>query len=160
MCTSPIHFEVTRRSILIIFSNNSVRSSMTNLSLSTSAINAIIDDPTVLGSRLSASSSSKLAGLGITDAMAITILNGYTRGFRTLFIMNACLAAVATLASVCMIRHKELTRGDEDRLKEAARAGECKEKEKDLGMEATIPTGCGQGVEIAVVSSDVSPTRD
>lgn len=127
---------------------------MTDLNLSTSAIKAIIDDPTVLGSRLSASSSSKLAGLGITDAMAVTILDGYTHGFRTLFIMNACLAAVATLASVFMIRHKELTRGDEDRLREVARAGECEEKEKEkvLGAEV-VPAGCGRDVETGALKS-------
>ncbi|EPT02404.1 hypothetical protein FOMPIDRAFT_1029277 [Fomitopsis schrenkii] len=121
--------------------NNSLRSSMTGLQLSASAIKAIIDDPTVLGSRLSASSSSKLAGLGITDAMAVTILDGYTHGFRTLFIMNACLAAMATLASVFMIKHKELTRGDEDRLRAAA-CEEAREKEKmmvaDLDPSPTI----------------------
>ena len=114
---------------------------MTGLRLPTAAIKAIIDDPTVLGSRLSASSSSKLAGLGITDSMAVTILNGYTRGFRTLFIMNACLAAAATLASVFMIRHKELTRGDEDRLREAARSMEHEkgEEREKVDVEAMKP---------------------
>lgn len=108
---------------------------MTGLRLSAAAIKAIIDDPIVLGSRLSASSSSKLTSLGITDAMAVTILDGYTHGFRTLFIMNASLAAMATLASVFMIKHKELTRGDEDRLRAVACEEDCEKEEADYGQD-------------------------
>ena len=130
---------------------------MTGLRLPTAAIKAIIDDPTVLGSRLSASSSSKLAGLGITDAMAVTILNGYTRGFRTLFIMNACIAAAATVASVFMIRHKELTRGDEDRLREAARLMEHEkgEEREKVDVEAIPPAVCSvRDVEMGALGLD------
>ncbi|KZT03957.1 MFS general substrate transporter [Laetiporus sulphureus 93-53] len=115
--------------------NNSLRQSMTVLGLSQSTIKAIIDDPTILGDRLSASSSSKLGSLGVTPSMADDILNGYTHGFRTVFVMNASLAAVATVASVLMIRHKELSRGDEDRLRAAAKA---EEKRMNLDVEEGI----------------------
>ena len=108
---------------------------MTGLRLSGAAIKAIIDDPIVLGSRLRASSSSKLTSLGITDAMAVTILDGYTQGFRMLFSMNASLAAMATLASVFMIKHKELTRGDEDRLRAVACEEDCEKEEADYGQD-------------------------
>lgn len=108
--------------------NNSLRASMTSIGLRASTIKTIVDDPTLLGARLSStnSSSNPLAALGVTPAMAAHILDGYTHGFRTVFILNACLAAVATIASVLMIRHKELSRDDEDRLRAGARkdAGE------------------------------------
>ncbi|KAH9833497.1 major facilitator superfamily domain-containing protein [Rhodofomes roseus] len=135
--------------------NNSLRTSMNNLGLSESAIKAIIDDPTVLGDRLSSASSSKLTSLGISDGMAITILDGYTRGFRTLFIMNACLAATATLASIFMIRHKELTRGDEVRLQAEARADEKAAEKMDV-----VPVGQGQDVEMGVLCSNDTDRKE
>ncbi|KZT72462.1 MFS general substrate transporter [Daedalea quercina L-15889] len=129
--------------------NNSLQASMSDLRLSSATIRAIIDDPTILGDRLSASSSSKLSALGITDSMALTILDGYTQGFRTLFIMNACLAATATLASIFMIRHKELTRGDEEQLRAAARANE---KDTEKGIEETqIQVGLEQDMEMGLL---------
>ena len=90
---------------------------MTTLSLPSSTIKKIIDDPTILGDRLSNSTLTPLVELGITPAMASYILDGYTRGFRIVFILNACLAAVATLASITMIKHKELTRSDDEERK-------------------------------------------
>ncbi|KAH7921437.1 MFS general substrate transporter [Leucogyrophana mollusca] len=101
--------------------NNSLRSVLASLSLSPSAISTIIDDPTILGSH---ASDSQLASLGLSPAVASYILShGYTRGFRSVFILNACLAAVATIASITMIKHKELMRGDEERLKAEAKLG-------------------------------------
>ena len=49
-----------------------------------------------------------------------TINSNYDFGewvFRTLFILNASLAAIATIASITMIKHKNLTRGDEEQFK-------------------------------------------
>lgn len=100
-------------------SNNALQDSMLGLGMSTNAIKAIIDSPTTLGDRFSAASSSKLSDLGITENMAVTILDGYTNGFRTVFILNACFSALATVTSFLMIRHKELSRGDETQLKAA-----------------------------------------
>ena len=122
---------------------------MTVLGLSQSAIKAIIDDPTILGDRLSASSSSKLGSLGITPSMADDILNGYTHGFRTVFVMNASLAAVATIASVLMIRHKELSRGDEDRLRAAAKV-----EEKHMSVVSEEGT-MQDDIELGIVQLDV-----
>ncbi|TFK50731.1 hypothetical protein OE88DRAFT_1645036 [Heliocybe sulcata] len=97
--------------------NNSMRKVMTLLSLPAATINAVIDDPTLLGS---SSSTGTLSGLGISQAAATHILSGYVNGFRVVFILNACLSVCTTLASVCLIRHKELTRGDEEGLKAQA----------------------------------------
>ncbi|EPS96601.1 hypothetical protein FOMPIDRAFT_1032316 [Fomitopsis schrenkii] len=110
--------------------NNALQDAMMSLGMSSSAIKAIIDDPTILGDRFSASSSNKLAGLDITNGMAVTILDGYTEGFRIVFILNACLSALAAIASFLMIKHKELSRGDDEQLKAAGRSGGS-EKDKD-----------------------------
>ncbi|OSX61679.1 hypothetical protein POSPLADRAFT_1046967 [Postia placenta MAD-698-R-SB12] len=116
--------------------NNSLRSSMSSLGLPSATIKKIVDDPTLLGVRFSSPSDSSLAALGITPAMAADILDGYTRGFRTVFILNACLAAVATLASILMIRHKELSRGDEDKLRAVAQAELTSEKGNDAFLDS------------------------
>lgn len=82
---------------------------MSSLSLSSALITSIIDDP----SKLAYPSS-----LGITEATASFILHrGYTRGFRNIFILNGSLTSIAVVASALMIKHKELIRGDEDRLR-------------------------------------------
>lgn len=98
---------------------------MEQLSLPTSTINKIVDDPTLLGNLIDGqdgiSPSDTLQSLGISVQAAGRILKGYNNGFRAVFIMNATLAAVATIVSVLMIRHKELTRGDEAQLKAEAR---------------------------------------
>ncbi|THG98438.1 hypothetical protein EW026_g3754 [Hermanssonia centrifuga] len=107
--------------------NNSLRHSMNTLGLSTIAINKIVDNPTVLGSRLSDTTDDTLQLLGVSRADADHILDGYNNGFRIVFILNATLAAIATITSIVMIRHKELTRGDEEQLREQA----LKEDEKD-----------------------------
>ncbi|KAF9238661.1 MFS general substrate transporter [Melanogaster broomeanus] len=98
--------------------NNSLRNVLSTLSLTPSAMKTIIDNPTILGSN---ASPSQLASLGLTPSQAAyALLHGYTAGFRILFILNACLASVATITSIFMIKHKELTRGDEERLRAEA----------------------------------------
>ena len=92
---------------------------MTALRLAPAAIAKIVDDPTLLGARTSASASS-LTDLGVSAALAERILGAYISGFRTVFILNTALNAVATVAAIFMIRHIELTRGDEEVLKQKA----------------------------------------
>ncbi|KAJ6614575.1 hypothetical protein B0H10DRAFT_140908 [Mycena sp. CBHHK59/15] len=85
---------------------------MTTLSLSSSDINTIIDDPALLHNPSS---------VGISHETATYILDhGYTKGFSSLFILNACLTVLATLVSIVMIKNKELSRGDEDQLRNQA----------------------------------------
>lgn len=85
---------------------------MHKLDLPSALMNIIIDNPSSLASP---------STLGIPSSTAVVILeNGYTKGFRMVFILNASLAAVATIASVTMIKHKDLTRGDEEQLKRQA----------------------------------------
>ncbi|KAF8885577.1 MFS general substrate transporter [Gymnopilus junonius] len=90
--------------------NNSLRAAMNNAALPSSTITSVIDNPAQLTNPTS---------LGIPNTIASFILNeGYTKGFRTVFIVNASLTALATVASIVMIKHKELTRGDEEQLKQ------------------------------------------
>ena len=82
---------------------------MHKLALPPALMNHIINNPSSLASP---------SVLGIPSSTATIILdNGYTTGFRTVFILNASLAAIATIASIGMIKHKNLTRGDEEQLK-------------------------------------------
>ena len=97
---------------------------MTALKLPSSTIDRIIDDPTMLGAHVSNGSSTALQSIGISPAAASRILDGYDSGFRTVFILNAALAAIATVVSIVMIHHKELTRGDEEQLRAEARRQE------------------------------------
>ncbi|RDB20605.1 Efflux pump FUS6 [Hypsizygus marmoreus] len=101
--------------------NNSLSASMKHLGLPPSVISSLVDDPSGLTSP---------AEIGLSLPTASYILDhGYTKGFRSVFILNASLAAVATLASITMIKHKELTRGDEDDLRKHVVSTEAKDSE-------------------------------
>ena len=55
--------------------------------------------------------------------MASHILShGYATGFELVFILNGCLASVAAIVSFFMIKHKDLTKGDEEKLRAEALA--------------------------------------
>ncbi|KAJ4471420.1 major facilitator superfamily domain-containing protein [Lentinula aciculospora] len=78
-----------------------------------------------------ASVESVLTQMGITQSQADNILTqGYNKGFKNMFILNASLATLVLVASVALTRHKELLRGDEKRLKMEAKEALRKEKEK------------------------------
>lgn len=82
--------------------NNSLRSSMAVIGIPARTSSAIVQDPSVL---------SNPSSIGLTGQQATFILqHGYTKGFRALFILHASLAALATLTSILMIKHKDLTR--------------------------------------------------
>ncbi|KAF8440003.1 major facilitator superfamily-domain-containing protein [Boletus edulis BED1] len=98
--------------------NNSLRSDLSSFSLSPTAITAVVDNPAILGPNTPAST---LAPLGLTHAMtSYVLLHGYAAGFELVFILNACLAAVAAIVSFFMIKHTELTRSDEETLRAEA----------------------------------------
>lgn len=144
---------------LLCRSNNSLRSAMAIYRLPTSTVNKIVDNPTLLGQLLSSSNSSgsdSLASLGVSPPMAAHILDGYTHGFRIVFILNASLAAVAVVASVLMIRHKELTRDDEAKLKQEARAKD--ESAPDV-EKAPISDAQEDAIELEVLDSKASAEK-
>ncbi|KAF5335058.1 hypothetical protein D9758_016319 [Tetrapyrgos nigripes] len=107
--------------------NNALRSSMTPFSLSPSLITSIIDDPTILSN--STLTSSPPYNLTPTQVQSI-LSNGYTKGFSDLFIFNGSLGAVATIVAFWLIKHKELTRGDEKEWREKG-LREFKEREEE-----------------------------
>ena len=126
--------------------------------MSSASIKAIIDGPTVLGDRFSAASSSKLSSLGVTESMAVIILDGYTRGFRIVFILNACFSALATVTSFLMIRHKELSRGDEEQLKAANRVHCPGRGKSDVGVQV-LPVQTVQDIEKACCALENRPEQ-
>lgn len=87
---------------------------MNAISIPPSTASAVINDPSVL-------SNPGIVGLSADEA-AYILVHGYTKGFRDFFILHASLAALAALTSMFMIKHKELTRGDEEKLKAEAGA--------------------------------------
>ncbi|KAM6503007.1 MFS general substrate transporter [Amanita muscaria] len=80
--------------------NNTLLSSMLSLKLPPSLISTIIDKPTGLANPDS-------LGLSQGDA-AFVLSQGYNRGFRNLFLVNASLTSLATITSVLLIKHQEL----------------------------------------------------
>lgn len=117
---------------------------MKSIDLPTDIIAVIIDDPaTLLNPR----------ALGISSQAASLVLNsGYTKGFRSLFLLHASLTTFATVTSLVMIKHKDLMRGDEERLKTEARANE-----KDKSGQAT-PTR--QDIEMGDLSIQKEPAQE
>jgi len=96
---------------------------MTSIHLPTSQISAVIDDPSTLAAPMK---------VGLSPSTASYILqHGYNKGFRSVFILNASLTAVATITSIFMIKHKELTRHDDEKLKNEAR----QEVKDDSGLD-------------------------
>jgi len=92
--------------------NNKLRNSMTALGVPSSTIAQLIDDPALLHTP---------ATVSMTQATATAILDGgYTTGFHGLFEMDVALTVFATLVSVVMIKHKELTRQDDEALRQKA----------------------------------------
>ena len=105
---------------------------MTALSLPEDTIDEIIDDPTILPSLVSPSSSTSSANssnsnsnssatITISPQTALSVLAGYTHGVQSVFVLNAALEALCVAVSVGMIKHKELVRADEAEMRRRAR---------------------------------------
>jgi hypothetical protein len=142
--------QIALTSVLFITkSNNALRSSMNVLDLSPEIITSILNDPSKLASPNT---------LGISASTASAILShGYTRGFRSVFLLNASLTAVATIASIFMIRHKDLMRGDEAGLRESASGGPARTLEDGGQSEKGDASALSMGSrEMTLNDSDVS----
>ncbi|KAI0688463.1 major facilitator superfamily domain-containing protein [Cytidiella melzeri] len=122
--------------------NNALRHSMKQLNLSASAISTVIDDPTTIGGILAGRNDDTMLSLGISKQQASHILGGYNSGFRAVFIMNATLAAIATIVSIVMIRHKNLERDDEAELRAKA-----EKEEIERGQSATATGSMMAGLD-------------
>ncbi|KAK7036119.1 MFS drug transporter [Favolaschia claudopus] len=128
--------------------NNKLRTSMTSLGIQSSRITQIIDDPALLH-------TPALAGISQENAQII-LYNGYTKGFSALFIMNASLTVFATLISVLMIKHKELSREDDEMLRQQAIAEEVARKAKS-GMASGTVTPKRSGAATPKRSGTITP---
>ncbi|KAK0491996.1 MFS general substrate transporter [Armillaria luteobubalina] len=85
--------------------NNALRKAMNDIFVSQSLISTIIDDPSYLAKPTSET--------GLSAATVSYILNqGYTKGFKDVFYLNASLTAFATLISMVLIKDKDLSRDD------------------------------------------------
>lgn len=110
---------------------------MTQLNLPSTTIKRIVDDPTLLHAYVLNGTSVTLDSLGMSSSAATHILHGYNSGFRAVFIMNATMAAIATVVSVLMIRHKNLERDDEAQLRAQAEKEAREDKKDTVGDEHT-----------------------
>ncbi|KAF7308584.1 MFS drug transporter [Mycena chlorophos] len=134
--------------------NNKLRTVLSDIGVPSSTITRIINDPALLHTPSS---------VNLTASMAHDALySGYTKGFSSLFEMDAALTVLATLVSVVMIKHKELTRKDDEVLKQRALAEALekkKEKEKMRSGAATpnprdLESGIMTPAEATVVGHD------
>ena len=78
---------------------------MTLLRLSSQTISTVIAKPSLL-------LSPGVLKLSRQDASFI-LSHGYNRGFKSLFILNASWTVVATIASILLIKHNDLSGEDE-----------------------------------------------
>ncbi|KAF8878963.1 major facilitator superfamily domain-containing protein [Infundibulicybe gibba] len=147
--------------------NNTLRGATNGFSLPPGLISSIISDPARLGHPLP----------GLTTAAAHDILmHGYVNGFRAIFVLNAALSALAMVVSMLMIRDQELTRGDEEELREMAmewlargdaeahREGEVRTVVEmpgsvDVEKKAGVVGGSGETLVIEETALELAPVR-
>ncbi|THH27805.1 hypothetical protein EUX98_g6383 [Antrodiella citrinella] len=143
--------------------NNSLRRSMLKLSLPASTIGTIVDDPSLLGARLSSTlnvTADPLVALGITASDAEEILRGYTSGFRTVFLMNASLSALATVVSILMIKQQDLTRPDEEQLRAEGKVWSEKQERLNRTGDEKVSDGAGEKQAEAVGDIEMAVRAD
>ncbi|KAJ7697605.1 major facilitator superfamily domain-containing protein [Mycena rosella] len=127
--------------------NNKLRTSMTALGVAPADIKRIIDDPALLHNPTQA---------GLTQATATDIMyRGYTKGFSSLFVMNASLTVFATLVSVVMIKHKELSREEDEMLRQRAIQEEMEKRWPDATARALESGRPGDDLEMAKLEKDL-----
>lgn len=77
---------------------------MTSIRLPPQTISAVIANPSLLR-------SSAAFKLSAQDASFI-LSHGYSRGFKCVFILNASWTVIATIASILLIKHNDLSGED------------------------------------------------
>ncbi|KAI0821204.1 major facilitator superfamily domain-containing protein [Irpex lacteus] len=140
--------------------NNSLRHSMKQLNLPASTISAVVDEPTVVRAiLLDHTITNGTSTLGISPSQATHILRGYNSGFRAVFIMNATLAAFATIVSVVMIRHKNLERDDDADLRAKAEKEELERAQAIASQDVTRHNSDIELVAVGVPNSTSESTK-
>ncbi|KAF9257929.1 MFS general substrate transporter [Marasmius fiardii PR-910] len=117
--------------------NNTLRISMKALSFPQSTITDIINDPSVLFPLAHpTTNTTTVVPTAVTQQDAQYILtHGYNGGFRNIFILNGSLAAMATIVSVLMIKHKELVRAEDAEMMKARKVLETRDKQRGYDEE-------------------------
>ncbi|KAJ6582971.1 major facilitator superfamily domain-containing protein [Mycena vulgaris] len=131
--------------------NNKLRTAMAALGVTPGDISKIVDDPALLHAP---------ASMGLSQATATDILyKGYTKGFSALFIMNASLTVFATLVSVVLIKHKELSRVEDEELRQQALREGLEKKMRADGSNIHSGTATPRVLESGRASTDLEMTR-
>ncbi|EPQ54241.1 MFS general substrate transporter [Gloeophyllum trabeum ATCC 11539] len=95
--------------------NNTLRTALQPLNLSSDQLSAILNDPTIINANSYSTSTIQLS-----DADRSAIVAGYSKGFTRVFYLTVAYTIIATLAAVFLIQQHELKRADDDELKKAA----------------------------------------
>ena len=95
----------------------------------------------------------------LSPRQAAHILQGYNDGFRAVFIMNATLAAFATIVSVVMIRHKNLERDDDVDLRAKAEKEELERSQRIASENTTCRNSVVELVDVGAPSRGLDATR-
>jgi hypothetical protein len=106
--------------------NNVLRSSLSHLSLAEDIIQQILDKP---------ESVSQL-GVQVNSAdLAQSVVNGYRAGFKIVFYVGAGLAGLAFILAWFLMPQVDLTRPDDQKLKEEGKRAE-EERKNRKGVES------------------------
>lgn len=102
--------------------NNAVRSTLTPLGLSASAIQLLTNSPDLFREEY---------GKERTDSIRLELKSAYVKGFRIVFIMGAALNALAFVAAWFLMPQVELNRDDDAKLKEEGKNRHKSEPQND-----------------------------
>lgn len=94
--------------------NNALRSTLAALALAPSLAKTLLDDPTAV--------NDPVVSDALTPAQRSAIVDGYLRGFRSVFYMTVACQLVAFLAAVLLIDQHDLNRDDDRAQKDRSRA--------------------------------------
>jgi hypothetical protein len=97
-------------------SNNIFKNNVTNLGLAPDVLQRVLDDPTEI-------TSDGIKDV-LTDSQREAIIDAFTKGYRTLFIISAALTAIAAVTSFFMIKQYELPSKRSEKEKEKAKEDE------------------------------------
>ncbi|KAH8924037.1 MFS general substrate transporter [Atractiella rhizophila] len=118
--------------------NNTLRSAANRIGLSHEELQAILDDPLAI--------RGGNENIVLSDEEISVMLEGYTEGFRRIFLVCAGLSAAAFISAVLLIQHHDLHRKEDEQLKaqskawlESKKAKRPKEGDRGTGNDDEIP---------------------
>jgi predicted MFS family arabinose efflux permease len=103
--------------------NNAVRTALTPLGISASAIQLLLNSPDLFREEY---------GKERTDSIRLELKSAYVKGFRIVFIVGAALNALAFVAAWFLMPQVELNRDDDAKLKEEGKKRHKSEPQSDV----------------------------